>query len=359
MASPPSNDSLPHPNSIEGSRFWAVLIGIDAYPSSPLNGCVSDALAMKEYITNDLGVPEDHIQCLLSASYQPSSQSDDNDTPLVDNGVHSHPGVQSGAISVDDSSNPTRTNIVETLLGLSTSPLIQKDDIIIIYFAGHGSIYLCSDYHQLKPNQTVRSISSRGSIEALCPVDRNSSTNNGAAIPDISDREINIILSEISRNKGHRITFIADCCHSSGVTRDVTTPFNVRRAKPLPPTSIQVMLQAAHARLKELSSYRSVFEGNWNPDKESHVVLAACAEFQHAKEDKGASGWNGVFTQALINALKSKDLKEQATYTDLILALEMPSNIGQTPVVAGMHMNARLWYQDYTDSFYNRGCHIL
>lgn len=33
---------------IDAHRFWAVLIGIDAYVSNPLRGCVSDALSMKQ-----------------------------------------------------------------------------------------------------------------------------------------------------------------------------------------------------------------------------------------------------------------------------------------------------------------------
>lgn len=47
------------------SRFLAVLVGVDAYVHSPLRGCVSDALLMKRFLTHDLGVPEERIQCLI------------------------------------------------------------------------------------------------------------------------------------------------------------------------------------------------------------------------------------------------------------------------------------------------------
>ncbi|KAK0213453.1 hypothetical protein DFS33DRAFT_1226655, partial [Desarmillaria ectypa] len=108
----------------------------------------------------------------------------------------------------------TRANIIHTLLRISADTRINKGDNIVIYFSGHGSKYLCSDYPHYRGT-----IAGKGTIEALCHIDRDTLDKNGITIPDISDREINTILSEISRTKGHRITFILDCCHSSSLTR--------------------------------------------------------------------------------------------------------------------------------------------
>ncbi len=49
---------LPSPRAhhVDTSRFWAVLIGIDAYECNPLRSCVRDALMMERYLTEDLGV---------------------------------------------------------------------------------------------------------------------------------------------------------------------------------------------------------------------------------------------------------------------------------------------------------------
>ncbi len=75
----------------------------------------------------------------------------------------------------------------------------------------------------------------------------------------------------------------------------------------------------------------------------SHVVLAACKDYEPAKEEREpGSRWNGVFTRALIEALKSDSLKEESTYADVIGALKM--NTVQKPVVAG-NAGARLWFQ--------------
>ncbi|KAK0227333.1 caspase domain-containing protein, partial [Armillaria nabsnona] len=170
---PMSGDRRKAAHRVDASRVWAVLIGINAYPSSSncslLHGCVNDVEKMEEFLTKDLGVPEGHIQCLLTVT------------------------------------TPTRKNIIDTLLGLSTNLQIRQGDNIIIYFAGHGSSYDLSGFYK------ADDISAVGSIEALCPVDRRTASATDLCIPDISDRELNIILAEISREKGNHITLILDC----------------------------------------------------------------------------------------------------------------------------------------------------
>ncbi|KAK0441738.1 peptidase C14, caspase domain-containing protein, partial [Desarmillaria tabescens] len=167
---------------------WAVLIGIDAYLSNPLHGAVSDALSMRGFLVDDLGIPEHRIQCLL--------------------GPHdSTPG---------DPSAPSRMNIINMLHSLISNEEIQRGDNIIIYYAGHGSCYNCSDHFSTAESRHGKDLCS---IEALCPIDRDSIDANGLPIPDISDRELNVLFSQISHVKGHKITFIVDCCHTRSFDR--------------------------------------------------------------------------------------------------------------------------------------------
>ncbi|KAK0227197.1 hypothetical protein EDD85DRAFT_743641, partial [Armillaria nabsnona] len=163
------------------SRFWAVLIGIDAYKSNPLHGCVSDALSVKKSLIKDVRMPEKRIECLLGS---------ENPTP-------------GGSLT------PTHANIVDTLHGLIDNPKIERGDNIIIYYAGHGSSYCCSKRYP--PGQEHNCSSDLCPIEALCPIDRDTITDKRGPIPDISDRELNALFTQVSRTKGHRITFIADC----------------------------------------------------------------------------------------------------------------------------------------------------
>ncbi|KAK0460746.1 peptidase C14, caspase domain-containing protein, partial [Desarmillaria tabescens] len=161
--------------------IWAFLVGIDGYSSNPLHGCVEDASRVERYLVHHLHIPTGQIQKLL--------------------GHHDAPPT-------DISSIPSCENILSTLLGLSTNSDIEHGDPIIIFFAGHGSRYLWSDNHEDKEKF----------VEAFCPMDRNTLNRNGKPISDITNQEINTILSEISHTKGHRISVILDCCHAGSIT---------------------------------------------------------------------------------------------------------------------------------------------
>ncbi len=299
-------------------RIWAVLVGIDGYASYPLRGCVADALTMEQYLVEDLLVPRERIQRLLGPA---------NNTPT------------------NMSSIPSRVNILSLLLSLIANPDIEHGDPIIIYFAGHGSRYPLSDEDD-DPDFDEDEHSQKF-IEALCPVDRKTIDSSGALIPDITDRELNTILAQISRTKGHRITFILDCCHAGSVTR--TSSPGVRTVPPLEHVSLKNMLLAAEDALRDLPGYRSVFAEDWVPDMDSHVILAACmgdevAKAKRVRKKDTSEVWGGVFTNTLVKTLRSGELGEGATYVDLIEAL--PRLRFQTPIVAGGHENTRLWYQN-------------
>ncbi|KAK0227177.1 hypothetical protein EDD85DRAFT_795003 [Armillaria nabsnona] len=96
---------------VDASRFWAVLIGIDAYEQRRFRGCVSDALLMKEFLVDDLGMSEERIQCLLGS---------EDPTP-------------------DDPLTPSRDNIVRVLYSFVDNQEINSGDISLIYFAGYGA----------------------------------------------------------------------------------------------------------------------------------------------------------------------------------------------------------------------------
>ncbi|KAK0486720.1 caspase domain-containing protein [Armillaria luteobubalina] len=245
----------------DSSRFWAVLIGIDAYPVHPLYGCVSDACAMEDYLINNLEVPEDHIRRLLCPH---------NDTS---------PNA-SGALV------PTRANIVNTLLDLSNDARIQLGDNIIIYFSGHGASYECQN-HKDDSHQICLC-----GIEAMCPSDRNTMDASNNPITDITDREFNTILTQICRAKGRKITVILDCCFSASLARAPGMPARILEGvRSLPPSRLQQAalgdaLRTADNTFKGLGlpEYRCILDEEWRPNMESHVVLAACSEHEFARE---------------------------------------------------------------------------
>ncbi|KAK0216215.1 hypothetical protein IW262DRAFT_1249986, partial [Armillaria fumosa] len=144
-----------------------------------LRGCISDALLVKNLLTDTLGVPEEHIRCLLGP-----------ETPTQG----------------DLESTPSRANIVDMLYSLVDNRNIEQGDSIFIYYAGHGSSYYCAGYFD-------KSLCDNTSCptEALCPIDCDTQDSGGKWIPDISDRELNTLFTLICRAKGHNITFMTDC----------------------------------------------------------------------------------------------------------------------------------------------------
>ncbi|SJL18837.1 uncharacterized protein ARMOST_22439 [Armillaria ostoyae] len=310
----PISQSLTSTTPYYTSRFWAVLIGIDAYESHPLQGCVSDALSMKNFLIEKLEVPEYRIQCLLG-SQSPSG----------------------------DSLTPSHANIINVLYSLINNIEIAQGDNIIIYYAGHGSSYQCS-MHALTPDSECRSDACP--IEALCPIDRDTKDASGKWIPDISDRELNAVFTEISRTKGHKITFIADCCHAGSVGRDLDPEAGERSMRATCRSTVDDMLRAADRRLKYFPCYKSVSSKNWHPDMGSYVVLAACREYQTAKETGEGNSCGGIFTRRLVHILASGKCNKETTYIGLTHLLN--DTPFQTPVVYGDHKDECLWYRTDT-----------
>ncbi|KAK0227264.1 caspase domain-containing protein [Armillaria nabsnona] len=334
------NTSFPTKFEIDASRTWAVLIGVDAYVVNPeysLRGCVSDALAMKKYLTNDLMVPEDHIQVLLSPNPEckpPNSVAD----VLVSLIINTIRLLYPDCLTITSRTLPTRDNIIRALVDVSRDPRIKEGDHIILFFSGHGTNYPCEIYFN-------DDIGEQGNIEALCPVDRGYRDAKGYIIPDISDREIHVILKEICRVKGHRITVVLDCCYSGSMTRvPVAAGETCRAVDALDGSPSKNMLDAAVSLEKSVTGSVSVLSPKWRPDMTSHVAVAACKEYELAKEIKGKDGRStGVFTTALLDTLRFGKLTSTSTYIDLVDAL--PAESFQTPVVAGQYKNERIWFR--------------
>ncbi|PBK99020.1 hypothetical protein ARMGADRAFT_485964 [Armillaria gallica] len=313
------------PRDNDGSRFWAVVIGIDGYERHPLNGCVSDALEMNDYLLNDLGVPKNRIQLLLG----PSGKHCDHCLPV-------------------EYSSPSRTNIISTLCDLITNPKIEKDDSIVIYFAGHGSCYDHTGFPGNFDNGSSEiSFQDLQMITALCPIDRDNQ-DGGAHIPDISKREIDAILSQLCLEKGHNITFIQDASYGDPFSR-LDSRSEIRNLCPLYISDFQSMLRAADDTVRRFSAFRenpSLWVPEWKQDNRSHVVLAAAASGEDSYEQHdGDTGFHGIFMHSLVRILKSGQLRKGSTFCDLIRCMSPLLYTAQMAIVSGDHKNAPLWYQ--------------
>ncbi len=104
------------------------------------------------------------------------------------------------------------------------------------------------------------------------------------------------------------------------------------------------MLNAVDEAWRTFPGYNSLLAENWHPDMGCHIMLAACREYEYAKEVGSETGSNGLFTKSLIDALTSDRLTERSTYMDLLKILPSPSH--QSLVVAGDHKDEQIWYYD-------------
>ena len=181
-------------------------------------------------------------------------------------------------------------------------------DTALFYFSGHGSQEpVAPEHSHLEPtgyNQTL-----------VCHDSRT------AGAPDLSDKELAILIDEVARRGAHTVA-ILDCCHAGGATRSTGNPW-----RSIPPASSARGLHMAAAAL----SAGAAAGGAPAPP---HVALSACMSFQRARELTGTAPACGAFSQALLAALAM--LGPTASYRDLIIATRSrleASTLDQHPVI--------------------------
>ncbi|KAK0444584.1 uncharacterized protein EV420DRAFT_1768205 [Desarmillaria tabescens] len=282
---------------VDASRFWAVLIGIDAYPNSSLKGCVSDAILMEMFLHEHLGVPKGRIESLLSS-----------DDPNLTGKTLPLPRQH-----YSKAPQPHRQRQYKRRLKTSS-----------IYFAGHGASYQCA-HRRDSPSCRANSVA----LKLCCLLTATTPPTVAPTIPDISDRGVQQHPHSISQAKGPNITVILIAATRLAATRDAEEG------------------AADESMRRFLAMYRFRM-ATGSLTLKSHVVVAACAEYEKAKETSGpdGEGYNGCFTRALIRTLISNWTNE-LTYNDLIehitKDLEGQGNY-QGPVVAGERRKERVWF---------------
>ncbi|MFN2355642.1 MAG: caspase family protein [Desulfopila sp.] len=221
---------LPAP---EGRRR-ALCVGIDDYPTSPLNGCVADADAWGA--------------TLDAMGFQVSS-------------------LKNAAA--------TRNSILAELKKLIETS--KAGDIVVFQFAGHGTEVDDLDGDEVDGTNGAKD-------EALCPYD----IAEGAFV---IDDDIADIFADIPQDVN--VTCFIDCCHSGSITRTFRgrkplTGERDLRARFLPTTP---KMQAKHRAYRErIGSARSA--PGRRPENLKNVLFSACRDYEVAYESAG----HGEFT---------------------------------------------------------------
>ncbi|KAJ7138008.1 caspase domain-containing protein [Mycena epipterygia] len=272
---------------------FAFIIGINQYQSNRirnLEGCENDAQTVKTFLIDRFHIPESHIVLLLNTDATRNAILENFQTHLIDN------------------------------------PCIQPDDLIIIYYAGHGS-------RAQAPHSWP---STDGMIETVVPYDERTKGPDGQDIHGIPDRTINMLLSRLATAKGNNVVAIFDCCHSGGITRRVDSDWNSFRVRSIPtprpiPENLDRTLRDA------LPEHVDLPPGIRQEFTQSHVLLAACRQQQQARECLSEAGEPcGFFTDSLIQQLRESKSKG-ITYAQLLELL--PTLPDQNPQCEGANID--------------------
>ena len=269
--------------------IYALLVGIDAYPAPipALSGCVNDiesfAASLQERVNQDKGVTL-RLKTLKNAE-------------------------------------ATRKTVIDSFrvhFGLA-----KTGDVVLFYYSGHGSQEPSpAEFWAIEPDHLDETL--------VCYDSRSPGGWH------LADKEIAKLIGEVAANGPH-VAAILDCCHSGSGTRDAEVVRRIetdQRRRPiesfiLSPEEVQATLTRSGGQ-----SNRS-----WNISNEGrHILLAACASDQEAKEFTGNGQRRGAFSFFLGEALKSAN--GVPTYRDLfarIAALVSTQVRNQSPQFEASH----------------------
>jgi hypothetical protein len=268
----------------EITHVFALVIGINDYLEHPqLKGAVSDADAFSTYLSSNLMVSGDRIVNLRN-------------------------------------SQATRAEIIKAFESLRNNPRINRNDPIVIYYAGHGSRILAPKGWEAGDT----------TIEALVPYDAGAGPPRRMPVYPIPDRTVSALLNKLAEAKGDNIvrrifkttrdstsvlmlfmrkTVIFDCCHSaSGTREDGNVPGRVARVADM--QNLPRLPQYLDSEILQDDRRGSILaKGFSHREMRSHVLLAACGSDQLAYETNG----HGDYTNALLTVLRTSGT-EKLTY---------------------------------------------
>ncbi len=247
----------------------ALLVGINNYQNSPLNGCVNDVILINAILTQRLGFKQEDVKILI-----------DNEA--------------------------TKINIENQLKQLVAN--VQNGDTIVFHYSGHGSQV---------PNNRVGSIEIDRKDEILCPVDLNWENV-------LRDNDLNIIFNSVP--SGVKPIVILDCCHSgTGVraqfyntkvghfkNRYLQPPIEVYMNDPIFSVDISGSLKQFDlidsAKNLFRSLYKRIFSTNsnivdTNNAQGNTVLISGCKDHQYSADAYINNKYHGALTYVLYEVL--------------------------------------------------------
>ncbi|KAF2804947.1 uncharacterized protein BDZ99DRAFT_491010 [Mytilinidion resinicola] len=228
------------------TTHYAILIGINAYPESPMRGCMRDVQQVRKII-EEMPNPV-HIQMFTA-----SPAEDSNLSPLAES-----PELW-----------PTYDNVTSSVKKITSSA--KPGDFVYIHYSGHGTTIKASGGSSIK---------SPGDL-ALVLLEVTDRTN----MRYLRGLELAYLLRDMVE-KGLTVTLVLDCCFSGSVVRKdsmvrcLSYDPQTDAAYPLDPSQ-SLSLEAEASR----PAYRDVsLRPNWLVNPDGYTILTACGPTEVAKE---------------------------------------------------------------------------
>ncbi len=220
----------------------AFLVGINAYPTSPLAGCVNDVTDMGKFLVAKCGFAMADVRLLTD-------------------------------------SRATKQAIVDRLGWLIAGA--RKGDRLLFHYSGHGA------------QMPTRSLSGEvdGLDEVICPVDFDWSDEH-----TIRDKDFNRLFATVP--DGVEFVWISDSCHSGDLWR-AFEPRDVKRKTLIPPADINWRLQTALSKGISLGSLAKAAVGL------SVALVSGCKSNQTSADAVFNGVPNGALTYYLLAELGS------------------------------------------------------
>jgi len=247
-------------------RIIALLVGINKYTAvAPLNGCIGDITAVETLLTARIPAESLSLHVLHDEAATRAA--------IID-GFQSHLGQA------------------------------KAGDVAMFYFCGHGSEESCPpEWMTLEPS---------GMLQTIVPID----ARIGDTF-DLADKELSALIHAVAAGGAQVVTMFDSCC-SGGATRsaDDAATAGVARMVPSSTQRKRVVVDYIESARALYDSARIAANG---PPQPSHIAIAACQNFETAKEFRVNNVSRGAFTQAFEAAVGA--LGPSATYVDLVTAI--------------------------------------
>jgi hypothetical protein len=253
-------------------KYYAVLIGIDAYPERPLNSCVSDVQRIKDILDEKVVLAD--IQTLTASR----SLIADVLTPAE-----------------DPERWPTCRNVTLALEKIICEA--KRGDFVYIHYSGHGTRITASTFFAF-------SNASTGDLAlVLLGGERGERVNclKGPTLAGLLNTMVNI---------GLIVTIVLDCCFSAAVYRSDAQDVRYFLYDPKEDCS-----QYPEDIVVDINTRSTIHDAsmqdNWLVDPDGYAILAACGPHESAKggfekEEKGRR--YGALSYFLFSALSDYGL---------------------------------------------------